>query len=296
MDFLSKMIQGNRMVASLTLLSKAKCGMHLKTVTPTMLAVTRRRCTPANQATRSAKGNMEIVVLAAAFLLSASAVFGEYIYVDDPMGWLSAQRYCRDHYVDLAPVMSHKIGHRLLHGEIEGELWTGLYRDGTQWMWSGGSRATLHLPWAKGQVDTMGGCGSGCWWQCEEDGTGLHNVHCGQHLPFLCYNLIVPQHTGTWEQALAACRRNHTVLSSLQTKTQHLHALSKVQRGLSQRVWIGLRFLADRWMWIDGRRFGLQAWSGEHHHCPALNRCGTLTKEGQWESWDCLDKLPFLCQ
>lgn len=239
---------------------------------------------------------MEIVVLAAAFLLSASAVFGEYIYVENPMGWLSAQKFCRDNFVDLAPVMSHKKGIRLLYGQIEGELWTGLYRDGNQWMWSVGGKAT-NLPWAIGQPDIVGGCGSGCWWKCKEDLPGLHKAQCHQHLPFLCYDLILPQRRGTWEQALTYCRRNHTALTSLQTQTKHLLALRKVQKGLSERVWIGLRFLADQWMWIDGRKFVFQAWNGEHqeHRCPAVNRCGTLTKGGQWESWDCMDKLHFLC-
>lgn len=293
MDSLSKMIQENLVVASLTLLSKAKCGIYLKTVTRTVLAVTTRRYTLHNQATRSPKSNMEFVVLVS--LLSASAAFGEYIYVENPMGWLSAQKYCRDNYVDLAPVMSNKLGLRLFQ-EIPGDFWTGLYQDGKQWMWSGGSKASI-LQWAKGHQDSLDDCGSGCWWQCKEDLTGLHNAQCNQPLPFVCYNLMVPQQRGTWEQAVTYCRKNHSSLASLYTRTQHLHALSKVKKGLHERVWIGLRFLPDQWMWIDGRKFAFQGWNGEHqeHHCPALNRCGTLTKGGQWESWDCMDKLHFLC-
>lgn len=242
----------------------------------------------------SQPSSMEIVTLAAAFLLSASAASGEYVYVENPMGWHSAQRYCRDHYVDLASVMSHKVGERL---RIKGMFWTGLYWELTQWMNSGGVKA-IEPPWAEGQLGLLGGCASGCWRQCEDDKKGLHKEPCSQNRPFLCYNLILPQARLTWEQALTSCRNNGTLLASLQSQNKHLFGLSRLQKSLSERVWIGLRFLAGQWVWIDGHRFKFQAWNGEHeeHLCPALNRCGTLTRGGQWESWDCADKLHFLCQ
>lgn len=214
------------------------------------------------------------------------------------MTWFSAQRYCRDKYVDLTPIMSQKNVLRLLGGEIPGEFWTGLYREGDQWKWSGGSEAGKTL-WAVGQADsTFEDCGSICWWQCLPELTGLKKARCNQLLPFLCFNLIVPQFRRTWEQALTFCRKNHTGFMTLTSETQHLHALSKVQKGLGERVWIGLRFLADQWMWIDGRDLVFQAWNQEdqEHRCPVLNRCGTLTKGGLWESWDCTDQLHFLCR
>lgn len=239
---------------------------------------------------------MSTLFLAAAFLQSAPAVFAEYIYVVNATGWFSAQKYCRDNYVDLVPVMTHKKGERLLRGKIQGELWTGLYHDGTHWMWSGGTEAH-DLPWAYDQSDAAGGCGSGCWLQCLNGVTGLRRQPCDQPLPFLCYNLIAPQEKETWEEALSYCRDSHSELTVLQSKTEHLLALSKVKKGPGPRVWIGLRFLANQWMWINGRRFGFRAWNwDQQHHCPALNRCGTLTRDGQWESWDCMDKLHFLCQ
>lgn len=243
---------------------------------------------------------MEIVALTAAFLLSASAAFGEYIYVDDHRTWVSAQTYCRDKYVDLTPVASLQKAQRFLGRQIQfhGELWTGLYREGNQWKWSGGSEARK-VPWATGQPDSASeDCGSIRWWPYLSDFTGLHNVQCGERLPFLCVNLIVPQYRGTWEEALAYCSKNHSGLTSLTSTTQHLHALSKVRKGLSERVWIGLRFLGDRWMWIDGRNLAFQAWNREdqEHRCPVLNRCGTLTQGGVWESWDCTDRLHFLCR
>lgn len=237
---------------------------------------------------------MEIVALTATFLLSASPAFGEYIYVEDRMTWLSAQQYCRDNYVDLTPIMSEKKGRR----QIQGELWIGLYRDGSQWKWSGGSKATK-IWWAKDQPDSaLEDCGSICWQQCLPGTTGMNNLHCNQRLPFLCLNLVVPQHRGTWEQALAYCEKNHSTLTSLASETQHRLALSQVHRGPGERVWIGLRFLGDRWMWTAGRNLAFQAWSPEdpEQRCPVLNRCGTLTKGGLWESWDCTDQLHFLCR
>lgn len=217
--------------------------------------------------------------------------------MEDRKTWFAAQKYCRDNYVDLTPIMSQKKVQRFLRGQSQGELWTGLYREGNQWKWSGGSKATKTV-WAQGQPDSASeDCGSICLRQCLPELTGLHNVQCSQLLPFLCFNLIVPQYRGTWEQALAYCKKNHSGLTTLASETQHLLSLSKVQKGLSQRVWIGLRFLADQWMWIDGRNLVFQAWNQEdqEHRCPVLNRCGTLTKGGLWESWDCTDQLHFLC-
>lgn len=281
-------------MASLTLLSKAKSGMYLKTRTYDA----RSDKTPIHRRAPK-KSNMEILVLATAFLLRASTVSGKYIYVDKPMGWLSAQNYCRDYYVDLASIQLNAV-RKSLFGKDQGEFWIGLYRDGNQWMWSSGAKAA-NLQWADYRSGQNRDCGSFRWRQSTHGlvyMAGFKNVRCDQDLPFLCYNLIVPQHKATWEQALTFCKMNHTALTSLQSKNKHLLALRKVQKGPNERVWIGLRFLPDQWMWIDGQRFGYEAWNKDQDHsCPALNRCGTLTRSGQWESWDCKDQLPvhFLC-
>lgn len=240
---------------------------------------------------------METVALTvAAFFLSASPAFGENIYEAAPMTWPSAQEYCREHYVDLSPISSRAKGRYLLAGKIQGELWTGLHREGNQWKWSGGGNATT-IPWAPGRSHlTSEDCGSACWGQCA-GATGLRTERCDRPMPFLCYNLVVPQVRKTWEGAFQFCRQNHTGLARLPTENERLLALSKVQQGTSERVWVGLRFLGHQWMWLSGHSVNSRALNqgdGERR-CPVLKRCGTLTRGDLLESWDCTDQLRFLC-
>ncbi|XP_070827257.1 dromaiocalcin-1-like [Chaetodon trifascialis] len=118
-------------------------------------------------------------------------------------------------------------------------------------------------------------------------------------MPFLCFDLIVVKHKATWEQAIWHCRQTHSTLASLSSETEHLLALNKIQREIvTERVWIGLRYMVDHWRWVDGNHLAYQAWNQEgdqRHQCPKWNRCGALSKSELWESWDCQEKLNFIC-
>nr|XP_046234459.1 dromaiocalcin-1-like [Scatophagus argus] len=118
-------------------------------------------------------------------------------------------------------------------------------------------------------------------------------------MPFFCFNLIVVEHKMTWEEAVMHCRQTHTTLTSLASETEHLLALNKIRHDhITKRVWIGLRYLEDRWLWVDGNPLEYWAWpqgGDQDHQCPMQKRCGALTKEGVWEAWDCQDKLNFIC-
>ncbi|XP_035515517.1 secretory phospholipase A2 receptor-like [Morone saxatilis] len=103
----------------------------------------------------------------------------------------------------------------------------------------------------------------------------------------------------TWEHALLHCSQEHTTLTSLVSETEDLQALRKIQHDdITERVWIGLRFLGDRWLWVDGDPLVYENWAEggeEDYQCPRMKRCGALTKGGQWENWDCEDSLHFIC-
>ncbi|XP_029286597.1 dromaiocalcin-1-like [Cottoperca gobio] len=118
-------------------------------------------------------------------------------------------------------------------------------------------------------------------------------------LQFFCFNLIVPQFKKTWEQAMLYCRHKHNELTSLTSETEHLLALSEIKHSnITERVWIGLCFLGDRWLWVNGDTLEYKAWpiSGDQdHECPMQKRCGALSKEGVWENWECWDELNFIC-
>uniref|UniRef100_A0A3Q3MD01 C-type lectin domain-containing protein n=1 Tax=Labrus bergylta TaxID=56723 RepID=A0A3Q3MD01_9LABR len=98
----------------------------------------------------------------------------------------------------------------------------------------------------------------------------------------------------TWEEALEHCRETHTDLTSLNSETERLLALSEIQHDrITERVWIGLRFLGDHWLWVNGDPLVYEAWpeGDQEHQCPLRKRCGALTKEGHWENWDLKQKF-----
>uniref|UniRef100_A0A3Q3MD20 C-type lectin domain-containing protein n=1 Tax=Labrus bergylta TaxID=56723 RepID=A0A3Q3MD20_9LABR len=115
---------------------------------------------------------------------------------------------------------------------------------------------------------------------------------------FFCFNLMVDEVKKTWEEALEHCRETHTDLTNLNSETKRRLALSEIQHNhITKRVWIGLRFLGDRWLWLNGDPMVYKAWRNgdQEHQCPLRKRCGALTKEGHWENWDCEERLNFIC-
>uniref|UniRef100_A0A3Q3E0G8 C-type lectin domain-containing protein n=1 Tax=Labrus bergylta TaxID=56723 RepID=A0A3Q3E0G8_9LABR len=117
-------------------------------------------------------------------------------------------------------------------------------------------------------------------------------------LRFFCFNLMVDEVKKTWEEALEHCRETHTDLTSLNSETEQRLALSEIQHDhITERVWIGLRFFGDRWLWVNGDPLVYEAWpeGDQEHQCPLRKRCGALTKEGHWENWDCEEKVHFIC-
>ncbi|XP_024864222.1 dromaiocalcin-1-like [Kryptolebias marmoratus] len=103
----------------------------------------------------------------------------------------------------------------------------------------------------------------------------------------------------TWEEALEHCRKINENLTSLLSETENLLATNEIQQSsITEPVWIGLRYLGDTWLWVNGDPLEYDAWSqggDQDRQCPMKRRCGALTKEGVWESWDCQEKLSFIC-
>uniref|UniRef100_A0A3Q1CCD2 C-type lectin domain-containing protein n=1 Tax=Amphiprion ocellaris TaxID=80972 RepID=A0A3Q1CCD2_AMPOC len=116
---------------------------------------------------------------------------------------------------------------------------------------------------------------------------------------FYCMDVIVEEEKMSWEDALSHCREKQTDLPSLLSETDLLLAQTEIKhKNISEQVWMGLRFLGDRWMWVNGDPLEYEAWSrqgGQDHQCPVRRRCGALTRDGLWENWDCQDKLNFIC-
>ncbi|XP_051801914.1 dromaiocalcin-1-like [Acanthochromis polyacanthus] len=110
-------------------------------------------------------------------------------------------------------------------------------------------------------------------------------------------SLKVEQEKKSWEEAVEHCRESYTDLTSLLSKTEVQLALDHLRRHkITETVWIGLRYLGDLWLWVNGDPLVYTAWSQNRDTtCPVLNRCGALTEDGLWEERDCLEKLKFIC-
>uniref|UniRef100_A0A3P8SVV6 C-type lectin domain-containing protein n=1 Tax=Amphiprion percula TaxID=161767 RepID=A0A3P8SVV6_AMPPE len=224
----------------------------------------------------------------------------KHVFIQNEETWSEAQAYCRQHYTDLSFFNSQSEIEKLPRA-ADGNLvpgWIGLYRDPnnkTAWKWSGGGDVTFQN-WADRQPNNYGGnqnnaaiFSNGKW----------HDARGSNSYSFYCVDVTVVEEKMSWEDALSHCRDKQTDLPSLLSETDRLLDHNDIKhKNISERVWMGLRFLGDRWMWVNGDPLEYEAWSqegGQDHQCPVRKCCGALTKEGLWENWDCQDKLNFIC-
>ncbi|TKS68853.1 Aggrecan core protein [Collichthys lucidus] len=221
---------------------------------------------------------------------------GEHIFFPEQMAWDDAKAFCLQCCTDLSFISSQRQQDKL-QSVAEGiQGWIGLYRNPqnvTVWKWSGGADIT-YQNWAKGQPDYYDEMEFNA--HILKDGTW--NDVADSTMPFFCINITTEEGEKTWEEALDHCRKHQTDLISLVSETDHILTQKIFQKVNTERVWIGLRYLGDRWLWVNGDPLVYEAWATEGDQvlqCPILKRCGALTREGLWESWDCQDKLKFIC-
>ncbi|XP_072239980.1 secretory phospholipase A2 receptor-like [Leuresthes tenuis] len=236
---------------------------------------------------------MEKFVLRLLIITSACSLSQKHVIVNQKHIWYNAKIHCREKYTDLSPITS-EVEERVFKESVGEDQsgWIGLYWDpkNRNWTWSGGDNVT-YQNWVNGPpVVTSNARWASNGWHVE-DGESKHK--------FFCLNLIVVQEEKTWEEALEHCRESHSDLTSLLSKTENLLAQTEIQpTNVTERVWIGLRFLEDNWLWVNGDPLEYKAWPREgdqDHQCPMWRRCGALTKDGVWENIDCQEKLHFFC-
>ncbi|KAK7893202.1 hypothetical protein WMY93_022354 [Mugilogobius chulae] len=181
------------------------------------------------------------------------------------MQWNQAQTVCRNNYTDLATI-SNKYDYNLVFDYIAAirrvEFWIGLTRNPNnpaQWMWSGGGQLQVGKTfWVAGEPNNYGGM--------EDSGAsygdfGWNDVAHTKQRTFLCYKVHAVSEKKTFEEALEHCRRNHRDLASVASETELMLMLTEMKKLLTTLdVWIGMRFLADEWMWVDGQPLEYEAW------------------------------------
>lgn len=242
-------------------------------------------------------------------LLSWSTISSKYVYIEDKMTWHEAQKFCREHHTDLAPVSNKNDNERLKRKRIDNS-WIGLQRNSThrdKWMWSGGGEASVFF-WASDQPNQKN----------EEDcvmifDNGWHDVCPDDETAFFCYSPIVVRERKTWEEAMGYCRQHHNDLASLLSETEMMLISKKLLKTLNKEpVWIGLHFFSGKWLWVDGEKTRHKAWGhGGEPKCPDSKQvCAALRMKGtnrmasndvinnfeyEWEAHNCEDQLPLIC-
>uniref|UniRef100_A0AAZ1XBJ6 C-type lectin domain-containing protein n=1 Tax=Oreochromis aureus TaxID=47969 RepID=A0AAZ1XBJ6_OREAU len=184
--------------------------------------------------------------------------------IEKKMTWTEAQKYCRDHYTDLASGLDQADGEEFKtlkqSKDSPMNVWIGLFRD--TWRWSDGSNFSFRH------------------WNMESFYDGQNNKNC------------------TWEEALDYCRLNHTDLVSITNPHQQRVVESRAKNASSPYVWVGLRYtcVMDLWFWINDKLVCYENWADngkieECHRCAAMERGGRY----QWVSKSEYEKYNFIC-
>ncbi|CAL1598712.1 unnamed protein product [Knipowitschia caucasica] len=230
---------------------------------------------------------------------TVSLVLTKYVYVDERKYWPQAQSYCEIHHTDLAPVNSYSDMEllRQLTGPPSKSIWIGLLRNKThteKWRWSGGGEVTKFF-WNNGEPngrpDEKYGFMNHLW----------YDVSIRSAFTFICFSVHVVREEKTWEEAIEYCRQNHTDLASISSETELMLIQKELnKKNTTEHVWIGLRFLAGDWLWLDQNAGEYEAWGHRENpnECP-IETCGALMVNNQgvhqWNAHDCVKKMNFVC-
>lgn len=226
------------------------------------------------------------------------ALCGWITYVRMKATWSEARDYCRKHHDELSSISNQEENEFFFTMREQGEYirgWIGLYKDVDDvWKWSGGENVS-YFNWSKAKENRTED--RKCVMQHRN---GWRKMNCTEKLPFYCYDsgLVLVKENKTWEEAMELCRDQHTDLVSLSSESALAETIKTSREAQTDHVWTGLRYLAGNWLWVNGDSVVYQAWShGEMPQCPTwTHRCGALSLKGKHlESWDCADKLNFVC-
>ncbi|CAL8348210.1 unnamed protein product [Arctogadus glacialis] len=128
----------------------------------------------------------------------------------------------------------------------------------------------------------------------------LHTHNCNRKMAHICekYFFVLVKEEKSWEEALLHCRAmgvdkgllpGSYDLLSLHTHDDLSYAQEELVHAGTREVWVSLRWLAGRWLWIDGEEHSV--WE-----CPAdWTHCGSLSRQ-RLDARSCMEKRNFFCQ
>ena len=171
----------------------------------------------------------------------------------------------------------------------EAMCFVGLIKHNDAWYWLNGEENSLPL---QHRQQVYGSCAV-----VFQD--KLHVHPCGDAQPYICerFFVVLVKERKTWEEALLDCRAKGVGkgyppifdLLSLHSLDDLSYAQEELVYAEMQHLWVGLRWLAGRWLWIDGKG----SWMSR---CPANGtHCGSISRKGMHFS-SCTERRNFLCQ
>ncbi|KAM6894150.1 C-type mannose receptor 2-like [Lycodopsis pacificus] len=203
----------------------------------------------------------------------------EYHYVEESKSWDEAQKYCRDHYTDLATVFDMTDMNRL-HDSArnQGDAWIGLHKQNNvnrTWLWSlpGVEFNDSETEWADGEPTDGNNNRENCVKQIQNK-----------------FHLIKQEKT--WREAQSYCREHHTDLVSGPTQLNDEEFKTEIEPERNRRVWIGL--FRDTWRWSDESSSSFRSWDPDLFKDEDNKRCATVSN-GKWSSDECSNTKPFFC-
>ncbi|XP_071383477.1 C-type mannose receptor 2-like [Centroberyx affinis] len=111
----------------------------------------------------------------------------KFLLVNDRMNWSSAQRYCRENYIDLASVRNQTENEEIQKWISKGWAWIGLYRE-PQSRWSDGSNSSFTY-WE--DAPYRGLSNEMCAAANEKSSFKWFASSCDNSYPFVCYSFLV---------------------------------------------------------------------------------------------------------
>ncbi|XP_047661872.1 C-type mannose receptor 2-like [Tachysurus fulvidraco] len=225
------------------------------------------------------------------------------------MNWTEAQRYCRQHYTDLAMVRNETENQKIrsmFNNTYFSSFWIGLYRTRS---WSDKSNSSFSN-WKPGQPDNYRQNES-CTAVSFNDSGKWTDENCSHAFPFLCYSTMpsLPSHqyhfvsvNKTWTEAQRYCRENYTDLATIDNMEEMITLLNTVNGSYSGLAWIGLYDDVDSWRWsLDDDAFyqegerDFREWYHQPDNYNGNEMCVYIRYDGTWFDGDCGTYLPFAC-
>ncbi|KAK7916234.1 hypothetical protein WMY93_011995 [Mugilogobius chulae] len=213
-------------------------------------------------------------------------------YYENKLSWHDAQKYCLNTREDqLYTILTVNDAQELVAlAQTRAGGWIGLHRaGGGSWAWPGG-QSLNYTAWSSGEPVSRD-CGA--FSVLEQS---WRRFPCDTSLQVLCHRdkLEVVTLRKTWEEALEHCNGLGLELLVLQNNSEDYDYVRKrIYQAETEQVWIGLRFLAGHWFWVDN-----QPVEELLPDCPLPSQaCGVVSKtdssSGQME--DCSRKFNFVC-